>query len=119
MYLRIQNSSFWAIADYRLSKEAEKKTADNEKRQHLQSAKTVHAFLEHNPNITLVGEEYDDGYTGTNYERPGFRAILARVHAGEANCVIVKICQDWAENILKLASIWKKFFQSLECVLSP
>lgn len=52
--------------------------------------KLVHAYIKNNPNIVLVGEEYDDGYTGTNFDRPGFRAVLDRIQNGEVNCVIVK-----------------------------
>lgn len=104
---------FLAIAYYRLSKEAEKKTADNESDSISNQRKLVHAFLEHNPNITLVGEEYDDGYTGTNYERPGFRAILARVHAGEANCVIVKDLSRLGREYIETGKYLEKIFPEL------
>ena len=31
----------------------------------------------------------DDGYSGTNFERPGFQEMLARIEAGEvANCIV-------------------------------
>lgn len=81
---------YMAIGYYRLSKEAWNKGAKNESDSISNQRKLVHSFVSNHPNITLVGEEYDDGYTGTNYERPGFCAILDKIRAGEANCVIVK-----------------------------
>ena len=32
----------------------------------------------------------DDGYTGTNFNRPGFQQLLAEVEAGHVECIIVK-----------------------------
>lgn len=31
----------------------------------------------------------DDGYTGTNFNRPGFQQLLAEVEAGHVECIIV------------------------------
>ena len=35
-------------------------------------------------------EGYDDGYTGTNFERPYFKEMLEAVKEQKVNCVIVK-----------------------------
>lgn len=34
----------------------------------------------------------DDGYTGTNFNRPGFSALLQEIEAGHVDCVITKDC---------------------------
>ena len=39
------------------------------------------------PNPTFF---VDDGYSGTNYDRPGFQAMLADIEAGKVGTVIVK-----------------------------
>ncbi len=41
------------------------------------------------PNPTFF---VDDGYSGTNYDRPGFQAMLADIEAGKVGTVIVKDC---------------------------
>lgn len=84
-----------AMAYYRLSKDDknEDKATDCESKVSdsiLNQRKLVHAYLKNHPNITLVDEAYDDGYTGTNFDRPGFRAVLEKVQSGSVNCVIVK-----------------------------
>ena len=38
----------------------------------------------------MVGERVDDGYTGTNYDRPGFQGVMDAIREKKANCVIVK-----------------------------
>ena len=40
--------------------------------------------------IIIVKEFVDDGYSGGNFERPGFQAMLNHLAAGKANTVITK-----------------------------
>ncbi len=40
--------------------------------------------------IILVEEFADDGYSGGNFERPGFRAMLEHLKTGKVNMVITK-----------------------------
>ncbi len=84
-----------AMAYYRLSKDDknEDRSKDSEGEisdSILNQRKLVHAYLQNHPGITLVDEAYDDGYSGTNYDRPGFRSVLEKVQSGSINCVIVK-----------------------------
>ena len=44
----------------------------------------------------------DDGYTGTNFNRPGFNALLAEVEAGHVGCVIVKDMSRFGRNYLQV-----------------
>ena len=41
-------------------------------------------------NITIVKEFVDDGFSGSNFERPGFRSMLAHIDTGLVNTVITK-----------------------------
>ncbi len=79
--------SFRAVAYYRLSKDDGN---GHESDSIVNQRKLIREYIKNHPNITLVGEEQDDGYTGTNFDRPGFCRVLEIVKAGEANCVIVK-----------------------------
>ncbi len=84
-----------AMAYYRLSKDDknEDRSSDCDGKisdSILNQRKLVHAYLKNHPGITLVDEAYDDGYSGTNFDRPGFRSVLKKVQSGSINCVIVK-----------------------------
>ena len=76
-----------AIAYYRLSKDD---GAEHESDSIANQRKLISAFLRKNPNIHLVDEAQDDGYTGTNFDRPGFRDVLNAIRSKRVNCVIVK-----------------------------
>lgn len=38
----------------------------------------------------IVDEYVDDGWSGTNFERPGFQRMLQDIETGKVNCVLVK-----------------------------
>ncbi len=84
-----------AMAYYRLSKDDKNEDRSRDSKGEISDSilnqrKLVHAYLQNHPGITLVDEAYDDGYSGTNYDRPGFRSVLEKVQSGSVNCVIVK-----------------------------
>ena len=42
-------------------------------------------------NGLLVVDEYvDDGWSGTNYDRPGFQKMIDDIEDGKINCVVTK-----------------------------
>lgn len=44
----------------------------------------------------------DDGYTGRNFNRPGFQALLAQIEAGKVGTVIVKDMSRFGRNYLQV-----------------
>lgn len=81
------DDAYEAIAYYRLSKDDGK---NHESDSIANQRVLVREYIKNHPNIRLVDEAYDDGYTGTNYNRPGFQKVMDAVNAGTVNCVIVK-----------------------------
>ena len=47
-------------------------------------------FLKAHPDIEAVDIYSDNGFTGMNFSRPGFRRMLSDIRDGVINCVIVK-----------------------------
>lgn len=47
-------------------------------------------FVKDKADITIVSIREDDGYTGTDYDRPDFQRMMDDIRAGVVNCVIVK-----------------------------
>ena len=52
----------------------------------------------------------DDGYTGTNFNRPGFRAMMAEIEAGHVGVVIVKDMSRFGRDYLQVGYYTEMFF---------
>ena len=52
--------------------------------------KLIDDFVAQHPEIEVVSEKVDDGYSGVLYDRPAFIEMMELIKNGEANCVIVK-----------------------------
>lgn len=104
-------------ADYlRLSREdGDKLESDSIRNQRS----LINDFVKQHPDITLVDEYIDDGYSGTNFERPAFKRLLEDVKKKKINCIIVKDLSRLEETISKQDDIWKRYFRFLESGLLP
>ena len=100
--------SYYAIAYYRLSKYD--RTSNQESDSIANQRKLVHAYLEKHPNIVLIDEADDDGYTGTNFDRPGFQKVLDAIKTGRANCVIVKDLSRLGREYISTGNLLEKYF---------
>lgn len=52
--------------------------------------KLIENFVERNPDIEVVSEKIDDGYSGIIFDRPAFKEMMQDITDGNINCVIVK-----------------------------
>ena len=84
---RTGEDCYEAIAYYRLSRDDGK---EHESDSIANQRALIREYLKTHPNIRLAEEAFDDGYTGTNYDRPGFQQVMEAVNSGRVNCVIVK-----------------------------
>lgn len=70
----------------------------------------VYAFLEKHSEITLRKIRIDDGYTGVNFDRPGFIAMMESVKNGEINCIIVKDLSRLGRNFIETGKYIERIF---------
>ncbi len=47
-------------------------------------------YLEEHPEMVLAGEWVDDGWSGSRFDRPGFREMMAAAERGELDCILIK-----------------------------
>ena len=52
--------------------------------------KLIENFVERNPDIEVVSEKIDDGYSGIIFDRPGFLAMMEEVEAGRVEAIVIK-----------------------------
>ena len=87
---------FWKAALYiRLSKEDGDKGESNSITSQREILKE---FLKLHPDIELYDLYVDDGYSGTNFNRPDFTRMMEDIYSGNVNCVIVKDLSRFGRN---------------------
>lgn len=52
--------------------------------------KLIDNYIAQHPEIEVVDEKIDDGYSGVLFDRPAFQEMMELIKEGKANCVIVK-----------------------------
>lgn len=73
----------------RLSQEDKDKKYESDSESVINQRELLTNYVKNN-NFNLVGEYVDDGYSGTDFERPGFQKLIEDVKNKKINCVIVK-----------------------------
>lgn len=70
----------------------------------------IEDYLIENPDIELMSEYADDGYTGANFDRPDFKRMIDDIRLGQINCVIVKDLSRFGRNYLEAGQYLDIFF---------
>lgn len=70
----------------------------------------IEGYVAKCPDIELVAEYADDGYTGTNFDRPDFRKMMAAAERGEINCIIVKDLSRFGREYIDAGQYIEKIF---------
>ena len=58
-------------------------------------------------------EIVDDGYSGTNFERPGFQTMIKMAREGEIQCIIIKDFSRLGRNYLEVGTYLEEIFPFL------
>jgi len=61
----------------------------------------------------IIEEYVDDGYTGTNFDRPSFQRLIDDIHNGKINCIIVKDLSRFGRNYIDSGMYIETIFPSL------
>ena len=91
-----KDSKIWRAALYiRLSKEDKKMT---ESESVISQKEILKEYLKLQPDIEFYDYYIDDGYSGTNFDRPGFKRMMDDIYSGKVDCVIVKDLSRFGRN---------------------
>ena len=67
-------------------------------------------YIEENKEFVLVDEYVDDGFTGTNFNRPGFQKLLRDLKAKKVDTVITKDLSRLGRDYIDTGYYVQKFF---------
>lgn len=105
--MKAQNANIYKAALYmRLSKEDEN---SKESSSIGTQRKMLRSFAKEN-GFFIYDEYVDDGYSGTNFERPEFKRMIADIENGSVNLVITKDLSRLGRDYITTGVYTEKFF---------
>ena len=101
----------WKAADYaRISREdGDKEESDSIGTQF----DIIDDYIAHNDDITFIDRYSDDGWSGTNFDRPDFMRLMEDIKKGKINCVIVKDLSRLGRNYILVGQYLEMIFPML------
>ena len=98
----------YKVAMYlRLSREDDKNTeSESISNQRL----LIKSFLKKQKDLKFVCEKVDDGYSGSNFERPAFKELMEDVKNGKVDCIIVKDFSRFGRNFTEVGRYIQEIF---------
>ena len=92
---------------YRLSREdGDKRESDSISNQR----NLLQSYLKQHSDISFIQEYVDDGYSGTNFERPGFIQMMEDAKSNRINCIIVKDLSRFGRNYIETGRYLERVF---------
>lgn len=73
----------------------------------------IRAFIHEQQDIELYDVYADDGFSGSNFDRPEFKRMMRDIEAGMVNCVIVKDLSRFGRDYIESGRYIQKIFPAL------
>ena len=103
--------SNWNVAGYlRLSKEDNENMESNSI---VNQRELIEQYINGKEDLELIEYYIDDGYSGTNFNRPGFEKLLQDMKNKKINCIIVKDLSRFARNHIEADMYFENIFLAL------
>lgn len=101
---------FFVVGGYiRLSKE-DNSQSDFESASVQNQKDLINLYISQSDDLKLHDFYIDDGYTGTNFNRPNFKRLIGDVEAGIINCIIVKDLSRFSRDYIQMGDYLEKYF---------
>ena len=82
----------------------------NEESQSIQSQRDILSAYVEKQGWTIVDEYADDGYSGTNFERPNFKRLIEDIELGRVDLVITKDLSRLGRNYIQVGYYTEEYF---------
>lgn len=74
----------------------------------------IRDYLSRMSDVEIVAEKVDDGFSGVNFDRPGFKEMMDLIKAGKVNCVVVKDLSRLGRNYIDCGNYIERVFPFLK-----
>lgn len=101
----------WSVAAYiRLSQE-DTNNGEKSESNSITSQKTLlKEYINEHDDLSIYDIYIDDGYTGTDFNRPGFQRLLEDMRKGNINSVLVKDLSRLGRNYIEVGNYIEQIF---------
>lgn len=108
MYLRLSrdDSDVGDVTDGKGNMKSESNSIGNQR-------ELIRAYIHEQQDMELYDIYVDDGFSGSNFDRPEFKRMMSDVEAGRVNCVIVKDLSRFGRDYIESGRYIQKVFPAL------
>ena len=113
--IQLKEKKFYAAMYLRLSKDDEDRGSFNKSESNSigNQRELIKSFLREQPDIELYDIYVDDGFSGSNFDRPEFKRMIGDIEAGRVNCVVVKDLSRFGRDYIESGRYIQKTFPAL------
>lgn len=107
-----KETKIWSVAVYiRLSQEDNDNGEDKQESNSITSQKALlNEYTSEHDDLIVYDTYVDDGYTGTDFNRPSFQRLLEDMRKGNINCVLVKDLSRLGRNYIEVGNYIEQIF---------
>lgn len=111
----MKEKQFYAAMYLRLSRDDEDRDGltKSESNSIGSQRELIKSFLREQPDIELYDIYVDDGFSGSNFDRPEFKRMISDIEAGRVNCVVVKDLSRFGRDYIESGRYIQKVFPAL------
>ena len=110
MYLRLSRDD---AADSGAGGSGGRASVKNESESIANQRELIKAYIREQEDIELYDIYVDDGFSGSNFDRPEFKRMMCDIEAGRVNCVIVKDLSRFGRDYIESGRYIQKTFPTL------
>lgn len=110
--LEVEKNKKWRVAQYiRISQEDDDTGIEKCESNSITSQKVLlNEYIEEHDDLDSYDIYIDDGYTGTDFNRPGFQRLIADMEKEKINCVLVKDLSRLGRNYIEVGNYIEQIF---------
>ena len=75
----------------------------------------IHSYIKEHGEMELYATYVDDGHSGADFDRPGFKQMMNDIEAGNVNCVIVKDLSRLGRDYIEAGRLIQKNLPCFPC----